>query len=223
MKIAIAGADSALTDLCAFAARKRGHEVVCLDSPNRLFGPLPFNPSTAIVGVDALDNAVVMTLSRLGASFPEMQIVVTAEQCTSELEAIKAGATRVVRVPFNATELIEQVELSASRQQRVSDAESAIRVEDLEVDLGRYVALKNGTAMTMTKLELRLLFCLCQHYPHLASTERLLTFGWEGSLEADPALIKTHISHIRGKMKAAGGLPLQIRSRQTLGYELVGG
>jgi two-component system OmpR family response regulator len=220
MKIAIAGTDPALADLCAFAARRRGHDVVCLDSHARLFGPLPFSPSTAILGMSEFDDTARETIQALGHTFPNMQIVVTVEQCDSELEPLKAGASDVVRVPYNPYALIERAELGAARVRRTADTESIVRVEDLEVDLGRYAARKNGASMTMTKLELRLLFCLCDHFPHLAATERLLTFGWEGSLEADPALIKTHISHIRSKMRAAGGVPLQIRSRQTLGYEL---
>lgn len=221
MKIAIAGEDAALTDLCGFAARRRGHEVVCLDKPSRLLGTLPFTPTSAILGVREIDSQIISTIEELGQAFPDMQIIVTTERTASSLAALAAGASEVVSIPFDPFELVSHAELLSNRRRRgTSDAEG-IRLEDLEVDLGKYVAIKAGLTMTMTKLELRLLYCLCEHYPYLASTERLLTFGWEGSLDADPALIKTHISHIRGKLRKAGGVALEIRSRQTLGYELV--
>ncbi|MDZ7726955.1 MAG: helix-turn-helix domain-containing protein [Dehalococcoidia bacterium] len=94
---------------------------------------------------------------------------------------------------------------------------------DLEVQISRYHVAKNGQSLVMTKLEMRLLHCLCEHFPHLAPLDRLLTFGWEGTGEPDPSLIKTHISHIRRKLARAGGAPLQIVSKQGVGYMLVEG
>jgi DNA-binding response OmpR family regulator len=151
-----------------------------------------------------------------------MHIVVASERVGAHnLELIKAGALDVVPVPYDPIGLLARIETIVQRTNKGRAEGNIIRVEDICVDLGKYSAEKNGVAMTMTKLELRLLFCLCEHHPSLAPTERLLTFGWEGSMDADPALIKTHISHIRTKLRVAGGVDVQIRSRQTLGYELV--
>jgi DNA-binding response OmpR family regulator len=222
--VAVVGQDAALTDLCAFAARRRGHNVVCVDETRRLLGAMPFVPSISVLNLGDLGEQEVADVAALAAHYPEMHIVVASERPgRGALDIIRAGALDVVPVPYDPSSLITRIETLVQRACKGRAEGSVISVADLAVDLGKYAAQKNGVSVTMTKLELRLLFCLCEHYPSLAPTERLLTFGWEGSMDADPALIKTHISHIRTKLRAAGGVDLQIRSRQTLGYELAAG
>ncbi len=226
MRIAISDTDPASADVLAFAAQRRGHQTVTA-TMDELFARLPFEPSLVVLGLDSPERAHQDVL-RVRRGFPDdsVAIFVTVEKPKEPLPArlLEAGANEIIRSPYNPVELIIKAEKWYSARSAASgQADDTLRMADLELALERYTATKNGQRLNFTKLELRLLYCLCEHSPHLTPTERLLTFGWDTLGDPDAALIKTHISHIRKKLRDAGGVPFEITSRQTLGYTLVPG
>lgn len=56
MKFAIVDTDPASADVLAFAARRRGHQSVALNSLNELAGNLPFEPNVIILGTDLVQG-----------------------------------------------------------------------------------------------------------------------------------------------------------------------
>lgn len=222
MRLAIAEPDPAAADLLMFVAQRRGHQPVCVPGIQRLFERLPFEPSAAIVSVVDLDDAALEALARLRAHFPEITILVIAEKSPSRppIMALKAGANDIILSPYNPYEVVLRVESWASARATPGHAAGGIRLGDLEVDLDAFAATKNSKALPLTRLERRLLYCLCQHHPNIAPIDRLLVFGWESLDDPDAALLKTHISHIRKKLRDAGGVPFEIISQQSVGYAL---
>lgn len=222
MKIAIADSDAATGDVLAFAAQRRGHQTVTVSSLPELLSRLPFEPNVIVLGGEIGEGATEC-LPQVRGAYPDVTLVVTLEKPKEPLpsQLLKSGVDEVVRAPYNPTELIMRAEnlLSAGRGEAAVD--DVFRIGDLELALDRYTAVKNAVRLNLTKLELRLLYCLCEHSPHLTPTERLLTFGWDTLGDPDPALIKTHISHLRKKLRDAGGTDFEITSRQTLGYTLL--
>ncbi|MGE0600092.1 MAG: response regulator transcription factor [Dehalococcoidia bacterium] len=220
MRIAIADSDPTSADVLAFAAQRRGHRVVTLPSLASLGESLPFDPNVIILGTDLVREAQLV--ARLRVAVPDVGLFVILERPKEPLpsELLKAGANEVIRAPYNPVEVVVRAEnwYGSRRPDQVPD--DSLRLADLEIALDRYTATKNGQRMTLTKLELRLLYCLTEHSPHLTPTERLLTFGWDTLGDPDAALIKTHISHIRKKLSDAGGTPFEITARQSLGYML---
>jgi DNA-binding response OmpR family regulator len=152
---------------------------------------------------------------------PGLATIVSASDVPDPLAlgALRAGVGDIVRKPYNPFELIERLERLGDSQSAERDIEMCT-LGDLVVDLSHYSARKNGRELKLTKLELRLLFCLLANAGRLAPTERLLTFGWENMEPPEPALLKTHVSHLRGKLREAGGVPLAISSRHSLGYSI---
>lgn len=222
MRIAIAEGDPAAADLLVFVAQRRGHQAVCVSHPGRLLDRLPFQPTVTIISLPEIDDLGVEAVARLHESEPSLPIIVVTERpgANGALRVLRAGARDVVASPYNPHEVLARAENWVEAHSAVNVATQGVRVGDLEIDLEAYSATKHGRELTLTRLERRLLYCLADHHPNLATIDRLLTFGWEALEDPDAGLLKTHISHIRRKLREAGGTPFEIVSHQTVGYSL---
>ena len=222
MRIAIVESEPAAADLLTFVAQRRGHQPVCVPTVGRLFERLPFEPTAAIVSFQDMDGEGLDGLARLRKSFPELTILVIAEKASTvaPIAVLRAGAQDVIQSPYNPFEVLLRLEGWVDARPQPQASISAVSLGDLEVDLEAYTAVKHGQQLPLTKLERRLLFCLCQHHPNVAPIERLLVFGWDALDDPDAGLLKTHISHIRTKLRDAGGVPFDIISHQTVGYSV---
>lgn len=225
LRLAIAIDDEMETDVLRFVAQKRGHQVVCLEKVDELFRTLPFEPNGTIFRVNGADPRTLSTVQSLRERFPQLAMLLTAERLKEPAPRvlIEAGADEIAKAPYNPTQVVMGLERLAARPGQGAMSGGELSVADLRVDLQRFRAEKNGQSLVLTKLELRLLNCLVEHHPHLTPMDRLLSFGWEDMHEPDPALVKTHISHLRRKMEQAGGASMNIVSRQGVGYTLVTG
>lgn len=220
MRILIVEGDVLAARILAVAARRRGHKTFELDGWDAVDDALPFEPSACVIGMEDATEADVQPLTEFVGRLPRAVVsVVAATQIhgATSRRLIQSGVGDVIRKPYDPFELIERIERLGVGSSSDRDVEVA-SLADLTVDLAHYSAHKNGHELRLTKLELRLLFCLLVHTGRLASTERLLTFGWDNMEPPEPALLKTHISHLRAKLREAGGQSLDITSRHSLGY-----
>ncbi len=71
----------------------------------------------------------------------------------------------------------------------------------------------------LTPIEFRLLYILACNAGRVVSSERLVDYVW-GPTEGDKSLLKTHICHIRSKLKLPSSGPGSINAIPRVGYRL---
>ena len=222
MKLAFVSSDEIQSHVFVAAAAQRGYPCMALQRATHLGGALPFAPSFVVVALQRLDADGATEVGFVQAHIPAASIIVTAESIPPDARsaALRSGVLDVVQVPYNPFDLITFIEhWHLNRSANLQPVQSCT-VFDLDVDLESYIARKGPNILHLTKLELRLLYCLCEHFPNVAPTERLLSFGWGHDGDPDTYNLRTHMSHVRARLRDAGGVPLEIVSRHSIGYTL---
>ncbi len=214
--------DDLFAHLLTRSARRRGHVARQVEGIDEIPSVFSTPPSAVIVGVPDLDQRGVESVGRVRASNSSALIYVAAEQARSQqvILALEQGATEVIRKPFLPGEIIKRAEIAASHRGALSYPDSSVRVSDLVVELDQSVATKAGNVLALTRMELRLLYCLVEHRGRVAPSNRLLAFASQSDEFATSGL-KTHMSHLRQKLNEAGGEPATLQAHQMLGYALV--
>ncbi|MGE3962242.1 MAG: response regulator transcription factor [Dehalococcoidia bacterium] len=211
--------DPLFAQVMTTVVRRRGHTAKHVYRVDEVRDAFPAEPASIVLGVGVVDDAVISELRQLRSDEPNAAIILVAEEVTpsTTIAALEAGANNILRKPLMPSELITWLEHTAPAQPESS--EGAIKVADLEIDLAEIRAVKAGNVLTLTRMEFRLLYCLAEHYGRVAPTDRLMSFSSDGE-EMAASSLKTHISHLRQKLRNAGGIPMRISARQMLGYVL---
>jgi DNA-binding response OmpR family regulator len=222
MRLAVVESGDLAGEVFSFAARNQSHSVVSLRNVDELLKPLPFAPAAIAWFEPNAARLAPVQLADIRKTLPEAAVVVVSQGASAEArtELLRAGAYDVVDAPVNPFELLLKLSTWSARSGGDESTELKVELADLVVDAERYRASKNGKQLSLTPLELRILYCLAAHSPNLTPAERLLSFGWGILEDPDTSLIRTHICHIRRKLEKAGGVPFAIKSKHTLGYSL---
>ncbi len=213
--------DELAAHLITTVARRHGHVARHLASLDQFADVATLSPSAVVVGVERITEETLDQIAELRASADELLIYVLAETlgAQSTMDALEAGASDVLQKPVLPQELLLRAQQAAPLRGQSGQPDGAIRVGDIEVNLPQAWATKADQELVLTRMELRLLYCLLDHHGRVTPTERLLSFGWETE-EPLTSTLKTHITHLRQKLRAAGGVPVVITARQMLGYVL---
>lgn len=222
MQIAVTdSSDDLFAYLMVAVARRRGHTAKQVEDLAEIRHVFASPPAAVVLGVDRLDERAVEQVQQVRQSYQDALVYVVAEDATARatISTLEAGAHDILLKPILPREVVVRAELALPTRQSSDKPSGAIRVGDIEVDLDQVRAVKAEQELMLTRMELRLLYCLLQHHGRVAPTERLMAFGWD-SEELATSSLKTHISHLRQKLREAGGMPVRIRARQMLGYVL---
>lgn len=214
--------DPLASHLIAIAARQRGHATWQVASLAELRAVPVDSPATVVLGLMALDEDALTLLEAVCEARDDALIYVAAEEMDPRLmvDALRRGASDVLMKPLLPVEILTRAEVAwTNRGATVHSPGSAVEFEDIAVDLDAAQATKAGVALPLTRVELLLLHCLASHQTRITPTDRLLTVTGEAD-ELAPSALKSHVSRLRRKLRAAGGRPITITSRKLLGYSL---
>jgi two-component system KDP operon response regulator KdpE len=178
-------------------------------------------PDAAIVDLVLPDGDGVELCARL-REWSQMPIIVLSAvgDEDAKVRALAAGADDYITKPFGPRELIAR--LQANLRRIGPDPEAAvIRVDGLEVDLGRRTVKRGGDEVHLTPTEFDLLRLLASNRGRLMTHRELLVSVWGAGYGEDTQVLRAHIANLRRKIEPEEGTRY-IRTDPGVGYRFAG-
>jgi DNA-binding response OmpR family regulator len=225
-KLLLVDDDKDLLDVTSYALRREGFQVVPVqDGRKALERFRQERPDLVLLdvglpGISGFDLGRAI-IEEGGASL----VFLTAR--TEEEQVVRGfalGADDYVAKPFSPRQLALRVRAILARGgQMAAPAAGAreVRAGGLVVDAEAHAAEYRGHRARLTPLECRLLHLLAVNAGRVVPHERLVEFAWGHGEAGDSTLLKSHITHLRHKLRLPRTGPGAIEARTGLGYGLV--
>ena len=133
---------------------------------------------------------------------------------------LELGADDYVTKPFSPREL--RARIKARLRRTDEDLAGVERFGDVEVDFDRAEVHKDGAAVDLTALELRLLKAFLARRGRVLTRAQLIDLAWEPGTNVSDRVVDTHILNLRKKVEAAPSKPRFIRRVRGIGYRFDG-
>ncbi|HEY9132295.1 MAG TPA: response regulator transcription factor [Dyella sp.] len=166
-------------------------------------------------GMDGID--VVAALRRAKVDTPVLMISALSD-VDERVRGLRAGGDDYLTKPFAPDEMSARAEVLLRRRQS-ADGGNRLRVADLELDLVRHVAHRNGQVLNLLPTEFRLLEFLMRNSGQVVTRTMIFEAVWGFHFDPGTNVIDVHIGRLRRKIDSAGQTPL-IRTARGTGYML---
>ena len=135
------------------------------------------------------------------------------------VEGLRAGADDYLVKPFAYAELSARLDSVARRGTGGSGAPTRLHVADLELDLLKREALRDGKSIELQPREFRLLEYLMRQAGRVVTRTMLLEAVWDYHFDPQTNVIDVHISRLRQKIDHGFATPL-LHTVRGAGYRL---
>jgi DNA-binding response OmpR family regulator len=221
MKVLVADDDADLLELIAFTLTQAGYLVVrAADGPGavRRFAEESADLVVLDVNMPGLSGFQVCEAIRARSRVPVMMLTVRGEE-EDLVRALGLGADDYLTKPFSPRTLLARIKALLRRAGMESSAPLAAGRVTLDPD-EHTVRVGSGTAVHLTKLELRLLQMLLANAGRTVSSDRLLVQVWGHRSGGDRQLLKQLVHRLRHKIEPDPAAPALLRTAPA-GYKLV--
>lgn len=132
---------------------------------------------------------------------PAPVLVLTAQDAVDfKVQALRAGADDYVTKPFAFEELLARVEALGRRPKQL--APRALRVGDLELDLGTREVTRASRRIELTPKEYAVLEYLMRHVGRVMSRTLITEYAWDYHFDPGTNIVDVVINRLRKKVDA---------------------
>jgi two-component system KDP operon response regulator KdpE len=197
-----------------------GFEVVPAGSVREALAAVAVRPPDAAI-VDLVlpdgDGVEVCASIREWSRMPILLLSAVGEE-REKVRALEAGADDYVTKPFGPDELVARLRATLRRAEPAGEAEAAVTLDGLEIDLPARRVSRDGEEIHLTPTEYDLLRQLVLNRGRLLTHRTLLREVWGPGFQDDTQVLRVHIANLRRKIEPSPGTPALIRTDPGIGY-----
>ena len=173
------------------------------------------------LGLPEMDGSEVVERIRSWSNVPIIVLSVRSSEA-DKVKLLELGADDYVVKPFGIAELLARVRVALRRQMRAATGEPTVKVGPLTIDLAARAVLLNGSRLTLTPKEYRLLQVLAQHAGNVVTHQHLLREVWGSVHEHDTHYLRIFVRKLRQKIEPEPNSPRILLTELGVGYRLAG-
>lgn len=160
---------------------------------------------------------------RLKKELPDLPIIMlTAKSQEAEIvTGLELGADDYITKPFSVLELLARLKAVFRRIKSESEIPEQRRFGNLEINLKKYTAQKNGRSLKLSAREYEILRCLIEKEGEIVSRDELLNKVWGYDTLPNTRTIDAHIAKLRSKIEDQPNEPKLIVTIHGIGYKFL--
>lgn len=231
-KILIVEDDETLIDALKYNLSKEGYRVVtAIDGLQGLEVARTEKPDLIILDImlPKLDGLEVCRILRKEMITPILMLTAKVEEI-DKVVGLELGADDYMTKPFSLKELLARIRAMLRRaemlKQEVASKEEAMpavmRVQELEVDLGRHQVSLGDSIVDLSHKEFELLVFLMMNRGRAFTRDYLLEKVWGYDYAGDTRTVDVHIRWLRQKVEANPSRPQYLLTVRGYGYKFEG-
>jgi DNA-binding response OmpR family regulator len=234
-KILIVEDETALRETLAYTLSREGYEARAVgDGPGALSAAHDLPPDLVLLDImlPGMDGFEVCRRLRAETNVPILMLTAREEE-VDRVVGLEMGADDYIVKPFHMRELVARIKAQLRRARMVREEQAAapekeaaplepIRTGDLEIQLARGEALRDGKPLALKPKEYELLVYFARHRGQVLSREQILQKVWGWEYTGDSRTVDVHVRWLREKIEADPTRPQRLVTVRGAGYRFEG-
>jgi len=163
---------------------------------------------------------VCRELRTKGVETPVLMLT-SRDDITDRVQGLKLGADDYLTKPFEVEELVARIEALLRRVRKQVQPSDIFECGDVRVDFRRASVWRNGEALDLSAIELKLLRYFVDHRGEVLTRQELLEKVWGYNATPLTRTVDVHVRLLRQKIEANPSEPEHIVTVHGMGYKFL--